>query len=108
MRLSLREYTELHRRVLIGFDFPYGYPAEWHTAFGLANDGNWKALWYFFAQHISDDAQNTNNRCDVANGLNMVFKELLATECSRPPLSNSLLNEPLDSDYFDQSSSSPE
>lgn len=84
VRNMLREYTDLHRRVLIGFDFPYGYPAEWHTALGLANDGNWKALWNLFAQHITDDAQNTNNRCDVANALNAAVGQFDGPYWSRP------------------------
>lgn len=65
----LVEHTQSHRRVLVGFDFPYGYPANWHTAVG-ANPRNWQALWNLLVNHITDDGGNTNNRCDVANDLN--------------------------------------
>ena len=38
----LNNHVQSHRRVLIGFDFPYGYPSEWHTRLGLVNDGGWQ------------------------------------------------------------------
>jgi hypothetical protein len=64
----LQAHVREHRRVLIGFDFPYGYPANWHKAVGH-NTGSWSTLWDLFAQRITDVAQN-NNRWDVANSLN--------------------------------------
>ena len=32
--------------------------------------GDWQALWVLFAQRITDDAENKNNWCDLANDLN--------------------------------------
>ena len=84
VRDMLRQHTQLHRRVLIGFDFPYGYPAQWHAALGLASQGNWQTLWSLFAQRITDDAQNANNRCDVANDLNAAVAQFVGPFWSRP------------------------
>jgi len=80
----LHKHTQSNRCVLIGFDFPYGYPAGWHAAFGLADNGNWRALWNLLAQRISDNAENGNNRCDVANSLNAAVDEFVGPYWSRP------------------------
>ena len=83
VRELLLEHMQEHRRVLVGFDFPYGYPANWHDAVGL-NTGNWHALWNMLAQQITDDAQNNNNRCDVANNLNAALATFAGPYWSRP------------------------
>ena len=44
---------------------------------GLVCHGDWQALWALFAQRITDDAQNKNNRCDLANDLTQQFLILL-------------------------------
>ena len=64
------------RRVLIGVDFPLGYPAGFAAAAGLAGpaglDGSpaWLATWQYLAQAIDDDHRNRNNRWHVAADLN--------------------------------------
>lgn len=55
------------RRVLAGFDFPFGYPAGFATSVTGSNDPF--ALWAWFARHITDTPE-TNNRFDVAADLN--------------------------------------
>ncbi len=65
----LLSHVQAKHRVLVGFDFPYGYPNGWHHALGV-NEGNWTALWDLLTQHIADNAHNTNNRFVVANHLN--------------------------------------
>ncbi len=56
-------------RVLVGFDFPFGYPAG--TARRLGLDGPpWRALWSLLAAEIEDSPDNANNRFDVAAALN--------------------------------------
>jgi len=84
VRELLRKYVQSHRRVLIGFDFPYGYPAEWHRAVGLANHGGWQELWDLLARRIKDDEHNANNRCDVANDLNAAVAQFVGPFWSRP------------------------
>jgi precorrin-8X/cobalt-precorrin-8 methylmutase len=76
------------RRVLVGFDFPYGYPAGSATALGLdpgcrdprcldptcldprCLDPTWRSLWRELTSSITDDERNRNNRFDVAAQLN--------------------------------------
>ncbi len=55
--------------MLIGFDFPFGYPAG--TAAGLGLTGSpWRSTWELLAELITDNDRNANNRFDVAAGLN--------------------------------------
>lgn len=57
------------RRVLLGFDFPFGYPAGFAAKLELAG-APWRALWDEIAGLIEDDDNNRNNRFDVAEALN--------------------------------------
>src|SRR5206468_3922611 len=56
-------------RVLMGFDFPFGYPAGFADRLGLSGPP-WRAVWDEIARLVSDDEQNSNNRFDVAAALN--------------------------------------
>ena len=56
-------------RVLMGFDFPFGYPAGFAARLGLSGPP-WRAVWDEIARLIEDDERNRNNRFDVAAGLN--------------------------------------
>lgn len=52
----------------LGFDFSFGYPMGFVPAVtGLADA---KSIWRYFNQHVRDDADNRNNRFDVANQIN--------------------------------------
>ena len=56
-------------RILVGLDFPYGYPAGFAAA--LAADGEpWSAVWNYLARHVVDDADNVSNRFEVASDVN--------------------------------------
>lgn len=55
------------RRLLIGFDFPMGYPTGF--AARLTGQANPRAIWRWLADHITDDA-NRNNRFAVADAIN--------------------------------------
>jgi precorrin-8X/cobalt-precorrin-8 methylmutase len=57
------------KRVLIGFDFPFGYPAGFAARLGLSGPP-WLAVWEEIARLVSDDEQNSNNRFDVAAAMN--------------------------------------
>ncbi len=57
------------RRILIGFDFPFGYPSGTATALGLTGTP-WRATWDLLTELITDDHRNANNRFDVAAELN--------------------------------------
>ena len=56
-------------RVLMGFDFPFGYPAGFAALLGLSGPP-WRAVWDEIARLVSDDEHNSNNRFDVAATLN--------------------------------------
>jgi precorrin-8X/cobalt-precorrin-8 methylmutase len=56
-------------RVLVGFDFPFGYPSG--TAARLGMPGlPWRHMWQELADLLDDAADNANNRIDVAESLN--------------------------------------
>lgn len=58
------------RRLLMGFDFPFGYPAGF--AEKVAGSADPLALWDWFASNL-DDTPNANNRFDLAGRLNALF-----------------------------------
>lgn len=57
-------------RVLVGFDFPFGYPDGTARMLGLPDGLSWRHLWQEMADLIEDAPNNTNNRFDVAEELN--------------------------------------
>lgn len=68
---SLRYHVTAAHRVLIGLDFPYGYPAGLARALGLAaGRPAWAAIWSELAALIGDGPDNENNRFAVVTGLN--------------------------------------
>ena len=73
----LAEATERGRRLLSGFDFPFGYPAG--TAQMLAEhfnrdgDPNWAIVWELIADSIDDRPNNWNNGFEAAAALNRAF-----------------------------------
>lgn len=58
------------RRVCIGFDFPFGYPAGFGKALTGADDP--LVLWDWLEARITD-APDANNRIEVANDINAQF-----------------------------------
>ncbi len=56
------------RRLLIGFDFPMGYPAGF--ARRITGQDGVRGLWAWFAERIKDDTKNANNRFAVAAEIN--------------------------------------
>ena len=59
------------RRVLVGFDFPFGYPAG--VAKRLTGRACAFALWDWLATRIVDDEHNANNRYAVATEINRAY-----------------------------------
>lgn len=61
-----------HFRVLLGFDFPYGYPSGLAAALGLQHlyTARWKAIWCLLRTNITNTINNRNNRFQVASCLN--------------------------------------
>lgn len=57
------------KRVLVGFDFPFGYPVG--TAARLGGEtGDWRTVWDRLVAAIEDSDDNINNRFEVAEALN--------------------------------------
>jgi precorrin-8X/cobalt-precorrin-8 methylmutase len=56
-------------RVLLGFDFPFGYPAGFAAGLGLAGPP-WRAVWDEIARLVDDRENNGNNRFLVGAELN--------------------------------------
>lgn len=66
---ALVELADVPGRVLVGFDFPLGYPAGFAAELGLAGEP-WSATWALLTELLDDDHRNRNNRFDVASELN--------------------------------------
>lgn len=64
--------AQADRRVLVGWDFPLGYPAGTAQRFGVATAGRpcWRALWDLLVTVINDDDRNRNDRFAAAASLN--------------------------------------
>ncbi len=70
LRDLLIEAIDHGERVLIGFDFPYGYPQGFAAALGLKGPA-WSAIWRHLAGHLQDASPtNENNRFEVASAMN--------------------------------------
>jgi len=57
------------RRMLIGFDFPFGFPTGTAKRLGFSGLA-WRNLWQTLEDRIVDGEDNQNNRFDVAEALN--------------------------------------
>ena len=70
----LAEHHKRGDRVLLGFDFNFGFPAG--TAARLKLDGTaWQAMGKFLSSNIVDKADNTNNRYQVAAKMNRLMTD---------------------------------
>lgn len=58
---------EAGRRVMVGFDFPFGYPAGFASA--LTGSDNPIDLWHWFEERVHDTPQD-NNRFELAGQIN--------------------------------------
>jgi len=56
-------------RVLVGYDFGFGYPAGFAPTFPGPR-GPWENLWAYLEQVVTDTETNVNNRFQVAETLN--------------------------------------
>ncbi len=75
------------RRVLVGFDFSFGYPAGFAgylTAKPAGNRAPWEVVWDHLAAAIRDDPDNGNNRFAVAGDVNAATGTAFFWGCPRP------------------------
>lgn len=69
LRALIQELADAGDRVLVGFDFPFGYPRG--TGAKLGHDGLvWRRIWADLEEALEDGADNSNNRFDVGERLN--------------------------------------
>ena len=66
----LRGLVRREQMVLVGFDFPYGYPAGFAAALGVTETPAWIGVWREITGRIVDRDDNSNNRFEVAGDLN--------------------------------------
>ena len=67
----LRQWTSEGDRILVGFDFAYGYPRGFAEALGLTGlEPPWRRIWKELGARIQDAENNANNRLQVAADLN--------------------------------------
>ena len=59
------------KRVLVGFDFPYGYPRGFADLVAPGDGPPWRRTWDLLARLVRDERDNANNRFDVAAELNV-------------------------------------
>lgn len=78
----LAEALHKGHRVIVGFDFAFGYP-EGATK-SMTGKSEWQALWDMLAARISDDEANRNNRFEVAAEINRDLEEGAARFWGRP------------------------
>ncbi len=71
LTLIMKATKEKGQRLLIGFDFPFGYPFDSYNGLGCSD---WLELWNLIYNRIEDSPYNKNNRFEVADGLNTLFK----------------------------------
>ena len=61
----------MNRHVLVGFDFPFGYPKG--VAEHLIGKASALPLWGRLAGRIEDEPNSANNRYDVAAEINEAY-----------------------------------
>jgi len=68
---SIAKAILLGQRLLIGFDFPMGYPAGF--AARLTGQARAQSVWAWLNDHITDADNNRNNRFEVAAAMNRLI-----------------------------------
>jgi len=66
----LTDAAARRERVLLGFDFPFGYPAGFAQRLGLNGAPAWRAVWDEIASRVTDAENNRNDRFTVAAEFN--------------------------------------
>ncbi len=71
MLLIKKLLSQANGKVLVGFDFPFGYPSDAYKKLGIEN---WSDLWDVLTRLVEDSINNSNNRFKVAEKLNKYFR----------------------------------
>jgi precorrin-8X/cobalt-precorrin-8 methylmutase len=86
IRSLLLKEIAARKRVLVGFDFAYGYPVDFAAALQAATGRSdqalpWLTVWRYFSKTIKDDEattpggkpSNRSNRFEIANRINSLL-----------------------------------
>jgi hypothetical protein len=68
------DLNRLHQRVLVGFDFALGYPEGTAAALKLKSP-DWRGLWDFLGNRVSDKPNNVNSRFNDAAQMNRIMTD---------------------------------
>jgi hypothetical protein len=68
------DLNRLRQRVLIGFDFALGYPQGTAAALKLRSP-DWRGLWDFLGNRVSDKPNNINSRFNDAAQMNRIMTD---------------------------------
>jgi hypothetical protein len=68
------DLNRLHQRVLVGFDFALGYPEGTAAALKLKSP-DWRGLWDFLGNRVSDKPNNVNSRFNDAAQMNRLMTD---------------------------------
>ena len=80
----LRSIANESRRVLVGFDFAYGYPGATHALLAHVKEPAWSSWWSYLAGEITDEPTQVNNRFSVADRCNAYNASAGAPFWARP------------------------
>jgi hypothetical protein len=72
LNATLEDLKRKNERVLLGFDFPLGFPHGTAAALKLPGEP-WRAMLDFVAKEVKDKADNTNNRFQVGAKMNRLM-----------------------------------
>ncbi len=67
--------TQKNERVLVCWDFNFGYPMGLAEKLGLKGNSPWREVWNYLTDRIEDDARNKSNRFSVASAMNREISE---------------------------------
>jgi hypothetical protein len=70
LTLILDDLKKRGERVLLGFDFPLGFPRGYADRMSLPGEAPWRAVWDQLDKMVKDKADNTNNRFGVGSEIN--------------------------------------
>ena len=83
IELILLDALTRRERVMLGFDFVFGYPMG--AAKALTGERGWRALWWRLAHLVEDGNDNRSNRFEVAGQLNLQLAEAGHHYWGHPP-----------------------
>jgi hypothetical protein len=78
---ELCDAVDCGERVLIGYDFDFGFPTGFASSLGYVGNLPWKFIWDKISNMIEDDTTNRNNRFEVAASIN---KEIAGSDTNGP------------------------